>query len=65
MLVVLSGVLQVLDEIRLQGWRTGEEASHQVEQLPAKFTAGSVWAKNHKIRQKLENGYEIKSENKV
>lgn len=42
MLVVLSGVLQVLGDIRLQGWRTREEASHQVEQLPAQDTAGSV-----------------------
>lgn len=41
MLVVLSGVLQVLGEIRLQGWRAGEEASHQAEQLPAEHTAGS------------------------
>lgn len=54
MLVVLSGVLQVLDEIRLQGWRTGEEASHQVEQLPAKFTAGSVWAKITKSDRSLK-----------
>lgn len=54
MLVVLSGVLQVLDEIRLQGWRTGKEASHQVEQLPAEDTAGSVWAKITKSNRSLK-----------
>lgn len=61
MLVVLSGVLQVLGEIRLQGWRTGEEASHQVEQLPAKDTAGSGCSKITKSDRSLKNDCRIQS----
>lgn len=53
-LVFLSDVLQVLGEIRLGGWRTGEEPGHQVEQLPAKGTAGSVPAKITKRHWNLD-----------
>jgi hypothetical protein len=39
---VLSDVLEVLVEVRLQGSGTGEETSHQLEQMPSQHATLSA-----------------------